>query len=91
MLAQILLQLQQGQGHIAQDASEELERLASGFKESVRPPGTLDVEGFGKPGVLEGSHDEVQKVWKSWSYKFERWFCSTTMRSGSVRLGSWQE
>ena len=76
MLAQILLQLQQGQAQIAQDTREGLEKLASGFKESMRRPGTVDVKGIGKPDALKGSHDEVQKVWKSWSCKFDTWFCS---------------
>lgn len=76
MLAQILLQLQQGQAQIAQDTREGLEKLASGFKESMKRPGTVDVKGIGKPDALKGTHDEVQKVWKSWSYKFETWFCS---------------
>ena len=29
-----------------------------------------------KPDVLKGTHEEVQKVWKTWSYKFETWFSS---------------
>ena len=33
-------------------------------------------KGVGKPSELKGSHDEVAKAWKSWSYKFETWFCS---------------
>ena len=65
-----------GEAHIAQDTREGLEKLASGLKESVRRPGTVDVRGIGKPDAAKGSHDEVQKVRKSWSYKFETWFCS---------------
>ena len=73
-LAQILPQLQQGQAQIAQDSRVGLGKLASGFKKSLRHPGTVDVKGVGEPDALKGSHDEVQKVCRSWSYKFETWF-----------------
>ena len=26
--------------------------------------------------LAEGFHEEVQKQWKPWSYKFETWICS---------------
>ena len=42
MLAWLLLKLQQGQSLIAQDTREGLEKLASGFKESMRYLGTVD-------------------------------------------------
>ena len=32
--------------------------------------GIVDVKGIGKPDTLKGSHEEVQKQWKPWSYKF---------------------
>ena len=51
------------------DTREGLEKLANGFKESVRRPGTVDVKGLGLPDALHGSHDDVQNAWKSWSYK----------------------
>ena len=76
----LALQLQQGQAQIAQDTPEGLEKLAKGFKESMKRPGTVDVKGIGKPDALKGSHDEVQKVWKSWSYKVETRFCSQSPR-----------
>ena len=53
MLAQILLQLQQGQAKIVPDTREGVEELASGFKEPVRRPGTVSVKGIGKPDDLK--------------------------------------
>ena len=44
------------------------------------------MKGIGKPDALKGLHDEVQKVWNSWSYKFETWFCSQWPR-GQEALG----
>ena len=46
----------------------------------MRRPGSVDVKGIGKPDALKGSHDEVQKAWKPYSYKFETWFCSQWLR-----------
>ena len=66
--------------HVTKRLVEGLGKLASGFKESMRRSGTVDLKGIGKPDALKGSHDEVQKVWKSWSYKFETWFCSQWSR-----------
>ena len=81
-----MLQLQEGQAQIAQDTREGVEKLAGGFKESMRCPGAVDVKGIGKPDALKGSHDEVQKVWKSWRYKLqlETWFCSQWPRGPEV-------
>ena len=76
MLAQILVQLQQGQAQIAHDTREGLQKLSEGLQSAIKKPGIVDVKGIGKPDVLKGTHDEVQKHWKSWSYKFETWFCS---------------
>ena len=36
----------------------------------------VDIKGVGKSNVLKGSHEDAKKTWKSWSYKFERWFGS---------------
>ena len=68
MLAQILMQLQQNQAEIARDTRPGLQTLSESLKAAVK--------GVGKPSDLKGSHDEVAKTWKSWSYKFETWFCS---------------
>ena len=76
MLAQILVQLQQGQAQIAQDTREGLQKLSAGLQSAIKKPGIVDVKGIGKPDVLKGTHDEVQKHWKSGCYKFETWFCS---------------
>ena len=57
MLAQILLQLEQGQAQIAQDAREGLEKLATGFK----------------PDALKGSHAEVKRVWKFGTLFCSQW------------------
>ena len=76
VLAQFLVQLQQGQAQIAKDPREGLQRLSEGLQSAIKKPGIVDVKGIGKPDVLKGTHDEVQKLWKSWSYKFETWFCS---------------
>ena len=67
--AQLLLQ-------IARETREGLQKLAEGFQKSSSRPGIVDVKGIGKPDHLIGSHEEVQKQWKPWSYKFETWFCS---------------
>ena len=76
MLAQILMQLQQNQAEIARDTRQGLQTLSDSLKAVLKKPGTVDVKGVGKPSELKGSHDEVAKAWKSWSYKFETWFCS---------------
>jgi len=76
VFAQLLLQLQQGQAQIARETREGLQKLADGFQKSATRPGIVDVKGIGKPDILKGSHEEVQKQWKPWSYKFETWFCS---------------
>ena len=76
MLASLLLQLQQGQAEIARTTQEGLKQLADGIAQSAKRPGIADVKGIGKPDVLKGTHEEVQKVWKTWSYKFETWFSS---------------
>ena len=76
MLASLLLQLQQGQAEIARTTQEGLKQLADGIALSAKRPGIVDVKGIGKPDVLKGTHEEVQKVWKTWSYKFETWFSS---------------
>ena len=34
------------------------------------------MKGIGKADVHKGTHEEVQKVWKTWSYKFETRFSS---------------
>jgi hypothetical protein len=70
VFAQLLLQLQQGQAQIARETREGLQKLAEGLQKSSTRPGMVDVKGIGKP------HEEVQKQWKPWSYKFETWFCS---------------
>jgi hypothetical protein len=72
----LLLQLQQGQAQIARETREGLQKLAEGLQKSSTRPGIVDVKGIGKPDALKGSHEEVQKQWKPWSYKFETWFCS---------------
>ena len=46
------------------------------FAPSAKRPGILDVKDIGKPDVPKGTHEEVQKIWKIWSYKFETWFSS---------------
>ena len=76
VFAQLLLQLQQEQAQIARETREGLQKLAEGPQKSSTRPGILDVKGIGKPDGLKGSHEEVQKQWKPWSYKFETWFCS---------------
>ena len=76
MLASLLLQLQQGQAEIARTTQEGLKQLADGIAQSAKRPGIVDVKGIGKPDVLKGTHEEVQKVWKTWSYNFETWFSS---------------
>ena len=76
MLASLLLQLQQGQAEIARTTQEGLKQLADGIAQSAKRPGIVDVKGIGKPDVLKGTHEEVQKIWKTWSYKFETWFSS---------------
>ena len=76
VFAQLLLQLQQGQAQIARETREGLQKLAEGLQKSSTRPGIVDVKGIGKPDTLKGSHEEVQKQWKPWSYKFETWFCS---------------
>ena len=76
VFAQLLLQLQQGQAQIARETREGLQKLAEGLQKSSTRPGIVDVKGIGKPDALKGSHEEVQKQWKPWSYKFETWFCS---------------
>ena len=76
VFAQLLLQLQQGQAQIARETRDCLQKLAEGFQKSSTRPGIVDVKGIGKPDILKGSHEEVQKQWKPWSYKFETWFCS---------------
>ena len=76
MLASLLLQLQQGQAEIARTTQEGLKQLADGIAQSAKRPGIVDVKGIGKPDVLKGTHEEVQKAWKTWSYKFETWFSS---------------
>ena len=73
IFAQLLLQ---GQAQIARETREGLQKLAEGFQKSAARPGIVDVKGIGKPDILKGSHEEVQKQWKPWSYKFETWFCS---------------
>ena len=74
MLAQILMQLQQNQAEIARDTRQGLQTLSDSLKAVLKKPGTVDVKGVGRPSELKGSHDEVAKAWKSWSYKFETWF-----------------
>ena len=59
-----------GQAQIARETREGLQKLAEGLQKSSTRPGMVDVKGIGKP------HEEVQKQWKPWSYKFETWFCS---------------
>ena len=59
------------QGHKTRFA-DVVRQLESGFSEAWY----RGCEGVGKPSELKGSHDEVAKTWKSWSYKFETWFCS---------------
>ena len=76
MLASLLLQLQQGQAEIARTTQEGLKQLADGIAQSAKRPGIVDVKGIGKADVLKGTHEEVQKIWKTWSYKFETWFSS---------------
>ena len=76
MLAQILMPLQQNQAEIARDTRQGLQTLSDSLKAALKKPGTVDVKGVGKPSELKGSHDEVAQAWKSWSYKFETWFCS---------------
>ena len=76
VFAQLLLQLQQGQAQIARETREGLQKLTKGLQKSSTRPGIVDVKGIGKPDALKGSHEEVQKQWKPWSYKFETWFCS---------------
>ena len=76
MLAQILMQLQRNQAEIARDTRQGLQTLSDSLKAVLKKPGTVDAKGVGKPSELKGSHDEVAKAWKSWSYKFETWFCS---------------
>ena len=73
IFAQLLLQ---GQAQIARETREGLQKLAEGFQKSAARPGIVDVKGIGKPDILKGSHEEVQKQWKPWSYKFETWICS---------------
>ena len=68
--------MQQGQAEIARTTQEGLKQLADGIAQSAKRPGIVDVKGIGKPDVLKGSHEEVQKIWKTWSYKFETWFSS---------------
>ena len=76
MLANLLLQLQQGQAEIARTTQEGLKQLVDGIAQSA----------VGKPDVLKGTHDEeVQKIWKTWSYKFEMWF-SSQWGTGQVAL-----
>ena len=75
VLAQVIVQLQQGQAQIVKDTREGLQKLSEGLQSATKKPGIVDVKGIGKPDVLKG-HDEVQKHWKSWCYKFETWFCS---------------
>ena len=74
MLAQILMQLQQNQAEIARDTRQGLQTLSESLTAALKKPGTVDVKRVGKPSELKGSHDEVAKTWKSWSYKFETWF-----------------
>ena len=76
MLAQILMQQQQNQAEIARDTRQGLQTLSDSLKAVLKKPGAVDVKGVGKPSELKGSQDEVAKAWKSWSYKFETWFCS---------------
>ena len=76
MLAQILMQLQQNQAEIARGTRQGWQTLSDSLKAALKKPGTVDVKGVGEPSELKGSHDEVAKAWKSWSYKFETWFCS---------------
>ena len=71
VFAQLLLQLQQGQAQIARETREGLQKLAEGLQKSSTRPGIVDVKGIGKPDALKGSHEEVQKQWKPWSYKFD--------------------
>ena len=85
MLASLLLQLQQGQAEIARTTQEGLKQLADGIAQSAKRPGIVDVKGIGKPDVLKGTHEEVQKIWKTWSYKFETWF-SSQWGTGQVAL-----
>ena len=74
--AQIFMQLQQNQAEIARDTRQGLQTLPESLKAALKKPGTVDVKGVGKPSEMKGSQDEVAKTWKSWSYKFETWFCS---------------
>ena len=61
---------------IAQDTREGLQKLSEGLQSAIKKPGIVDVKGIREPDVLKRTYDEVQKLWKSWSYKFETWFCS---------------
>eukprot|EP00435_Cladocopium_sp_Y103_P011381 s4126_g3.t1 len=62
--------LHEAQGRQAAELAKSLEGLTR------RSTGVVDVKGVGKPDHLKGSHEEVKKVWKTWSYKMETWFCS---------------
>jgi len=42
----------------------------------AKRPGIVDVKGIGKTDVFKGTHEEVPKAWKTWSYKSETWFSS---------------
>ena len=84
VFAQLLLQLQQGQAQIARETREGLQKLAEGLQKSSTRPGIVDVKGIGKPDALKGSHEEVQKQWKPWSYKFETWFCRNGLQVSNL-------
>ena len=88
VLAQVLVQIQQGQAQIAKDTREGLQKLSEGLQSAIQKPGIVDVKGIGKPDVLKGTHEQVQKHWKSWCYKFETWFCRPTFQCGKVLQGT---
>eukprot|EP00435_Cladocopium_sp_Y103_P030290 s1121_g7.t1 len=73
-LRETTVALHEAQGRQAAELAKSLEGLTR------RSTGVVDVKGVGKPdhlkGHLKGSHEEVKKVWKTWSYKMETWFCS---------------
>ena len=57
VLAQVLVQLQQGQAQIAKDTQEGLQKLSEGLQSAIKKPGVVDVKGIGKPYVLKGTHE----------------------------------
>ena len=53
VLAQVLVQLQQGQAQIAKDTREGLQKLSEGLQSAIKKPGIVDVNGHWKARCAE--------------------------------------